>query len=323
MSEAPALLVEDLSVEFRTRNGVVRALDRVSFEARRGQVLALVGESGSGKSVTAFAIMGLLDQAGRVTSGRALLDGEDLLSLDRTALAKIRGKRIAMVFQNPRAALNPIRAVGQQIADVLRRHEGLSPRAASAKAVELLSAVGITDPSRRAQAYPFEMSGGMCQRAMIAIALAARPAVLIADEPTTGLDVTTQATILDLIEELGASIGMATIFITHDLALAAERAQRIVVMHAGHVVETAPTTEIFAAPRHPYTAELLAATPAGASQLEELASIPGGLPDLRRTDLPACRYAARCARKLKDCDMAIELVPASAFHAAACLNPLL
>ena len=193
MTMAPALAVEGLSVEFRTRTGIVRALDNVSFCVPKGETMALVGESGSGKSVTAYAVMGILDRAGRVTAGRAMFGELDLLSAKPKQLAEVRGRNIAMIFQNPRAALNPIRPVGRQIADVLIRHGNVSRRAAPAHAVEMLRAVGITDPVRRAKAYPFEMSGGMCQRIMIAIALAAKPALLIADEPTTGLDVTTQA----------------------------------------------------------------------------------------------------------------------------------
>jgi peptide/nickel transport system ATP-binding protein len=319
---AAGLTVEGLSVEFRTRSGIVKALDRVSFAVAPGETIALVGESGSGKSVTAYAIMRLLDDAGRITGGRALLGDVDLLAATPAELRRLRGSRIAMVFQNPRSALNPIRSVGRQIGDVLMAHEKLTGRAAAAKAVELLRAVGITDPARRANAYPFEMSGGMCQRVMIAIALAARPAVLIADEPTTGLDVTTRAVIMDLIGELSRSIGMATVFITHDLALAAERARRIVVMHAGHVVESAPVESLFAKPRHPYTAELVAATPASVGVLDDLASIPGSLPDLRRADLPACRYLDRCRRTQPECAREITMVPPGAVHAFACRNPL-
>src|SRR6201999_726520 len=204
---------------------------------------------------------------------------------------------IAMIFQNPRTALNPIRTVGRPIADVLIRHGNVPRGQAPAQAVEMLRAVGITDPARRAKAYPFEMSGGMCQRVMIAIALAAKPSLLIADEPTTGLDVTTQAVIMDLIGDLAKDLGMATIFITHDLALAGQRSSRIVVMHAGHVVENAPTRDLFANPRHPYTAELIAATPDTAVSLDALAAIPGSLPDLRRPDLPPCRYSERCPRR--------------------------
>ncbi len=322
MSSAPALRVEGLGVEFRTRSGIVRALENVSFDVAKGETIALVGESGSGKSVTAYAIMGILDPAGRVTGGRALHGDLDLLAATPRQLADVRGREIAMIFQNPRTALNPIRPVGRQIADVLRRHGKLSRRQALAGAVEMLRAVGITDPARRAKTYPFEMSGGMCQRVMIAIALAAKPSLLIADEPTTGLDVTTQAVIMDLIGQLAEKLGMATIFITHDLALAGQRAARIVVMHAGHVVETAPTRELLVNPRHPYTAELIAATPDSATSLDALASIPGSLPDLRRADLPPCRYSERCPRKTERCAQPLPSTMASASHLVACWNPM-
>src|SRR5580698_2533534 len=323
MSADLALSVEDLSVDFRTRSGVVRALENVSFSVAKGETIAIVGESGSGKSVTAYAVMGILDPAGRITAGRAMLGGLDLISAKPRQLAQMRGRQIAMIFQNPRTALNPIRMVGRQIADVLMRHGNVTRRAAPAAAVEMLRAVGITDPARRAKAYPFEMSGGMCQRVMIAIALAAKPLLLIADEPTTGLDVTTQAVIMDLINDLARDLGMATIFITHDLALAGQRSSRIVVMHAGHVVENAPTAELFAHPRHPYTAELLAATPDSAASLDELASIPGSLPDLRRTDLPPCRYSERCPRKTDACMQPLPNPASNAVHFVACWNPLL
>jgi peptide/nickel transport system ATP-binding protein len=322
MNVAPALSVEGLSVEFRTRSGIVRALDNVSLAVGKGETIALVGESGSGKSVTAYAVMGILDPAGRVTGGRAMLGGLDLLAAKPSQLADVRGREIAMIFQNPRTALNPIRPVGRQIADVLIRHGNVPGREAPARAIEMLRAVGITDPVRRAKAYPFEMSGGMCQRVMIAIALAAKPSLLIADEPTTGLDVTTQAVIMDLISDLAVELGMATIFITHDLALAGQRAARIVVMHAGHVIESAPTRELFMRPRHPYTAELIAATPDSAASLDELAAIPGSLPDLRRTDLPPCRYSERCPRKVDACDHPLPRPQADAVHTVACWNPL-
>jgi peptide/nickel transport system ATP-binding protein len=322
MAATPALSVEGLSLEFRTRSGMVRALDDVSFSVGKGETMALVGESGSGKSITAYAIMGILDPAGKVTAGRAMLDGLDLLHATPSQLADVRGRKIAMIFQNPRTALNPIRPVGRQIADVLIRHGNVPRRQAPAQAVEMLRAVGITDPARRAKAYPFEMSGGMCQRVMIAIALAAKPSLLIADEPTTGLDVTTQAVIMDLVNDLANKMGMATIFITHDLALAGQRSSRIVVMHAGHVVENAPTGELFAHPRHPYTAELIAATPDSAASLDELASIPGSLPDLRRTDLPPCRYSERCPRKIDACTQPLPRFGANTAHIVACWNPM-
>ena len=322
MTGSPALCVDRLSVEFRTRSGLVRALDNVTFSVRKGETIALVGESGSGKSVTAYAIMGILDPAGRVTSGQAMFDEIDLLSASPKQLAAIRGRRIAMIFQNPRSALNPIRPVGRQIADVLMRHRELPARAARLQAIEMLRAVGIPDPARRASAYPFELSGGMCQRVMIAIALAAKPSLLIADEPTTGLDVTTQAMIMDLIADLATELGMATIFITHDLALASQRAARIVVMHAGHVVENAPTTELFVQPRHPYTAELIAATPDSAANLDDLAAIAGSLPDLRRPDLPACRYLERCSRKTEQCAQTLPQAVLGPEHIVACWNPI-
>ena len=322
MTAVPALLVDNLSVEFRTRSGVVKALENVSFAVEKGETVAIVGESGSGKSVTAYAVMGILDPAGRVTAGTAMLGGLDLLAASASEIADVRGREIAMIFQNPRTALNPIRPVGRQIADMLIRHGNVPRSEAPDRAIDLLRTVGIPDPGRRAKAYPFEMSGGMCQRVMIAIALAAKPSLLIADEPTTGLDVTTQAVIMDVISDLASEFGMATIFITHDLALAAQRANRIVVMHAGHVIENAPTRELFERPRHPYTAELIAATPDQVANLGDLASIPGALPDLRRADLPPCRYSERCPRKLVDCDRTLPHVPAVSTHIVACWNPL-
>jgi peptide/nickel transport system ATP-binding protein len=297
----PVLEVRDLSVEFRTRSGTVRALQDVSLRVHRGECLGVVGESGSGKSVTAYAVMRLLDAAGRVTGGGVRFGGMDLLAAPDREVAELRGRELSMIFQNPRAALNPIRPVGRQIADVLVRHGGVTRDGAPASAAGLLAEVGIPDPARRARAYPFELSGGMCQRVGIALALACRPALLIADEPTTGLDVTTQAAVMDLVTGLARERGMATVLITHDLGLATEYCDRIAVMHAGHVVEEAATEALFARPRHPYTARLIAATPRPGVPLSALASIPGGLPDLRRADLPACRFLARCDRARPDC----------------------
>jgi peptide/nickel transport system ATP-binding protein len=297
----PLLAVEDLAIEFRTRSGTVRAVDGIGFELRRGETMALVGESGSGKSVTAYAIMGILDAAARITSGRIVFGGLELLQAADKAIAEIRGRELAIIFQNPRTALNPIRPVGKQIADILLRHGNVTVAQAPGRAVEMLAKVRIPDPERRARSYPFELSGGMCQRVMIAMALACEPQLLIADEPTTGLDITTQAVIMDLIAELAASQNMATLLITHDLGLASEYCDRIAVMHAGHIVETAPTAALFAAPHHPYTAKLIAATPGGALSLDALAAIPGALPDLRRADLPPCRYSERCERAAPDC----------------------
>jgi peptide/nickel transport system ATP-binding protein len=297
----PLLTIEDLSIEFRTRSGIVHALDRVGFTLARGETMALVGESGSGKSVTAYAVMGILDAAARITAGKIVFGGLDMLAAGSKALDEVRGREVAIIFQNPRAALNPIRPVGRQIADILLRHGNVSAAQAPGRAIEMLDRVRIPDPKRRALSYPFELSGGMCQRVMIALALACEPGLLIADEPTTGLDITTQAVIMDLIGELASAHNMATLLITHDLALAAEYCDRIAVMHAGQIVEIAPTTRLFASPCHPYTAKLIAATPGDATCLDDLAAIVGGLPDLRRTDLPACRYSARCERCGEEC----------------------
>jgi peptide/nickel transport system ATP-binding protein len=318
----PLLSVEDLSVEFRTRSGSVRALDHVGFDIHRGETLAVVGESGSGKSVTAFAVMGILDEAARITSGSIVFGGLDLLGAQESTLREMRGRELAMIFQNPRTALNPIRQIGRQLADILIRHANILPSQATARAVELLAQVKIPDPERRARAYPFELSGGMCQRVMIAMALACKPALLIADEPTTSLDVTTQAVIIDLIGALAKAQGMATLLITHDLALAAEHSERIAVMHAGHIVECAPTAALLRAPRHPYTHSLIAATPRPRVSLAELASIPGGLPDLRQADLPTCRYSARCERRREDCAEPLPRATVADGHMVACRHPL-
>ncbi|WP_370154018.1 ABC transporter ATP-binding protein [Ferrovibrio sp.] len=323
MTAAPVLSVDNLSVEFRTRAGIVRALEHVGFDIGRGEMVAIVGESGSGKSVTAYTVMGILDPAGRVSGGTATFGGLDLLTAPEAALRDIRGREMSMIFQNPRVALNPIRRVGDQIADVLLQHGGVTRAEAPKRAVEMLARVRIPDPERRARAYPFELSGGMCQRIMIAIALSCAPRLLIADEPTTGLDVTTQAAIMDLIAELGSAQGMATLLITHDLGMAAEYCDRIVVMHAGHIVEAAPTAELFRHPRHPYTAKLIAATPRPTASLAELAAIPGGLPDLRQAEIPPCRYIARCERRLARCDQALPRVLGDGPDSVvACWNPL-
>jgi peptide/nickel transport system ATP-binding protein len=319
----PLLSVEDLRVEFHTRSGTVHALDGIGFEIRRGEIMALVGESGSGKSATAYAIMGILDPAARITSGRIMFGGLDLLTAGEKAMREIRGRELAIIFQNPRTALNPIRPVGKQIADILLQHGNVTAAQSPRRAVEMLAKVRIPDPERRAAAYPFELSGGMCQRVMIAMALACEPALLIADEPTTGLDITTQAVIMDLIVELVASQNMATLLITHDLALAAEYCSRIAVMHAGHLVELALTPLLFATPRHPYTAKLIAATPGAARRLDALAAIPGGVPDLRRTDLPACRYAERCERAAPDCrETPLLRLTSADGRQLACRHPL-
>jgi peptide/nickel transport system ATP-binding protein len=320
--QPPLLDVGGLSLEFRTRSGTVHALEDVSFAVARGETVGIVGESGSGKSVMCYALMGILDAAGRITAGRATFGGFDLVGAKEDDLAGIRGREMAMIFQNPRTALNPIRRVGLQIEDVLLRHTATTRAQARARAIECLRQVRIPDPERRHGAYPFELSGGQCQRVMIALALACRPQLLIADEPTTGLDVTTQAAVMDLVQALAREQEMATILITHDLGLAAEYCDRIVVMHAGHVVEVAPTAELVRAPRHPYTAKLIAATPHGAASLRALSSIRGNLPDLRRADLPRCRFSERCDRASPACAAPLPTRAVGLGHVVRCHHSL-
>ena len=323
MSAAPLLTVENYSLEFRTRTGTVRALENISLRVSKGETVGIVGESGSGKSVLSFGILRILDDAARVTRGTIDFGGLDMLGASEKTLQEVRGREIAMIFQNPRTALNPIRRIGRQIEDVLRAHTATPRAELRRKAIEALAQVRIPDPERRYSAYPFELSGGQCQRVMIALALACQPSLLIADEPTTGLDVTTQAAIMELVSELARGRNMATILITHDLALASEYCDRIVVMHAGHVVESAPTARLFAQPCHPYTARLIASTPGPRVDIDDLSSIPGNLPDLRRDDLPACRFHARCDRALDKCTS--EPPPEVSFapgHRVNCFNPL-
>jgi len=324
VTRAPVLEIRDLRTYFysRAKQAFIRSVDGVSLSIARGETLGVVGESGSGKSVTALAILGILHPAARVTSGRVVFGGLDLLRAGEGTLREYRGRELSMIFQNPRTALNPIRPVGRQIEDVLRRHANLPSAHVRDRALTLLARVQIADPARAYHAYPFELSGGMCQRVMIALAVACSPSLLIADEPTTGLDVTTQAAILELIEEIAGATRMATILITHDLALAGERAHHIVVMHAGHVVETAPTSELFASPRHPYTARLIASTPRPRATLDDLRPIPGAVPDLRGT-LSPCRYRSRCERAVAACDEPpLPRVAVGTGHTVACRVPL-
>jgi len=325
MPSLPLLSIDGLSLQFRTRDGIVRALEDVSLSIAKGETVGLVGESGSGKSVLAYAILGLSDAAARITAGAARFEGLDLLAAGESSLQEIRGREVSMIFQNPKVALNPIRKVGRQLEDVLARHT-TTPRAQlPERAIACLAEMKIPDPERRYHGYPFELSGGLCQRIMIALALACGPKLLIADEPTTGLDVTTQASIMALVKEKTRDRGMATLLITHDLALAREQCDRIVVMHAGHVVESAPTELLFTDPRHPYTRQLIAATPVGRASLSDLASIGGSLPDLRRGDLPACRFSDRCAMRSPACAAPLPEQRGEArtvrCHRAAALEP--
>ena len=271
MTEAvPLLDVADLTVEFSTRRGIVRAVEHVDVRIAKGETVGIVGESGSGKSVTSYAVMRILDRAGRIAAGAVHFTGLDVRAASEDQMRNLRGREMSMIFQNPRAALNPIRKVGRQIEDVLEQHSQVDSSALARKAIEMLDQVRIARPRERYHAYPFELSGGMCQRVVIALALACRPQLLIADEPTTGLDVTTQKTVMDLIVELTKQRGMSTILITHDLGLAATYCDRVVVMEKGCVVETAPSREIFTAPSHPYTRKLMRATPHPGASLRDL-----------------------------------------------------
>jgi len=319
-TESPASLVtvERLTIRFGSPFHPP-TLDEIDFSIGRGEIVALVGESGSGKSLLAHAIAGILTPAALVTAQRLEFGGVDLT--DPRAAIDLRGREIGMVFQNPRSALNPVRAVGQQIGDVLREHRDLRGRKCREAVLAALAAVRIADPQSRAAAYPGALSGGMCQRVMIAMALAGNPALLIADEPTTGLDATTQAAILELIVGQARARRMATLLITHDLALARVYAERIVVMHAGQIVEVAPTEALFRDARHPYSSALIGATPASAVGVDDLKGIAGNLPDLATA--PPCRFAERCSRTIPRCREERPTLEALATgHDAACWVPL-
>mgnify|MGYP003627322752 FL=1 len=270
----PLLEVSDLTVEFATRNGIVRAIDSISLSVAKGEILGVVGESGSGKSVTSYAVMRILDRAGNILNGHAVYGGMDLATMPETDVAELRGREISMIFQNPRTALNPIRKVGHQIEDVLRAHAQAAGANLRTAAVDALKQVRIANPEQRYHSYPFELSGGMCQRIVIAIALACRPQLLIADEPTTGLDVTTQKAIMDLVVDLAHERNMGALLITHDLGLASAYCDRIVVMQDGKVVDSGATDTLFANPGHPYTERLIRATPRRDSRLSDLLPEP-------------------------------------------------
>jgi peptide/nickel transport system ATP-binding protein len=290
---AAALQVEGLATRIDTPRGSLRAVDGVALDLQGGECFALVGESGSGKSMTALSLMRLLPEAGRIAGGSVRLGGRDLLALPEAAMRAVRGRRLAMIFQEPSTALNPVLTVGRQIAEVIERHLSLPPAAVRARTLELLEAVGIPDGARRCEEYPFQLSGGLKQRAMIAAALAADPEVLIADEPTTALDVTIQAQILDLLAKLQAERGMAILLITHDLGIVARMAQRVAVMYAGEIVEVAACADFFAAPQHPYSRKLFEALPTAQRRGAALTVIPGQVPPLD-ADFRGCRFADRC-----------------------------
>lgn len=311
------LSVRDLTVAFATDDGRVCAVDGVSFDVRPGEVLTIVGESGCGKSVTAQTLIGLTRSPNATITGSVLFDDRDLNTLPDNALQKLRGDRIAMVFQDPMTSLNPVYRVGDQIAEAIRAHREVSKAAALGRATELLGMVGIPNPAQRIRDYPHEFSGGMRQRVMIAMALACEPDVLIADEPTTALDVTIQAQILDLLRKLNRDKCVSVVLITHDLGVVAELAHRVVVMYAGQVVEEATVDELFARPRHPYTRGLLNSIPhLDSPRSQRLPQIPGHPPSLL-TPPQGCRFAARCPDVFADCAVAPPLVDRSA-HQVRC-----
>ena len=317
---APLLSVTDLRTWFFTDRGVVRAVDGVSFEVRHGETLGIVGESGCGKTVTSLSVVGLLPRPpARIVKGSSIrFRGEELVGADEARLRSLRGNRVAMIFQEPMSALNPVYPVGDQIAEPLRLHRAMGRARARAEAVRLMGEVGIPDPERRVRDYPHQLSGGMRQRVMIAMALSCKPSLLIADEPTTALDVTIQAQILELLAELRARRGMAVLLITHDLGVVAEVCDRVAVMYAGQLVETGTVRQIFTHPRHPYTKGLLASLPSVDRPGGRLTAIPGTVPNPRRW--PAgCRFRERCAWAMSGCEEPQELTAlAEAGRAVRC-----
>jgi oligopeptide/dipeptide ABC transporter ATP-binding protein len=317
------LSVEDLHVEFWTERGTVHAVNGVSFEIAAGETVGIVGESGCGKSVTSLAVLGILPRAGRVTAGRAVFDGRDLLSLPDSELRKVRGHEIAMIFQDPMTSLNPVLTIGRQIREALQQHLGLDRKAAYRRAAELLDQVGIPSAKSRISDYPHQFSGGMRQRAMIAMALACEPRLLIADEPTTALDVTIQAQILELLRSLVAERNAALILITHDLGVVAGMCQRVGVMYGGMFVETGSTEQIFAQPRHPYTLGLLGSVPRlDQKRARRLQPIQGSPPAMMRAPT-ACPFAPRCGyRVAKSLESVPELRELEPGHRVACFNPV-
>lgn len=301
--------VKGLRTYFFTEAGIVPAVAGVDLTVRRGEVLGLVGESGCGKSVTSLSIMGLVSRPGKVVDGEIIFDGQDLATLSESEMTHVRGNRISMIFQQPQSCLNPVFTVGDQLSEVLEIHESLGKTAGEKRAIELLEMVGIPEPASRIHAYPHELSGGMAQRVMIAMALACIPELLIADEPTTALDVTIQAQILDLMRNLGSKLDTSIILITHDLGVVAEMCDRVAVMYAGRIVEEASVTDLFQSPAHPYTQALIASTPVLGQAEKDLQPIPGSVPNL--INLPeGCKFAPRCrARVENELDICTEEEP--------------
>ena len=317
----PLLEIEDLRTWFFTSDGVVRAVDGVSYSVAPGETLAVVGESGCGKSVTAMSVLRLLPSPpARIVSGAIRFEGRDLLTASEAEMRKIRGNEISMIFQEPMTSLNPVLTVGRQIAETLELHQGLSAAAAQARAIEMLETVRIPEARRRADEYPHQLSGGMRQRVMIAMALACKPKLLIADEPTTALDVTIQAQILELMLDLKEKVGAAIVLITHDLGVVAETAQRVVVMYAGRKVEEASVADLFARPLHPYTRGLMGSIPRLAGGAKRLTEIPGIVPRLNQP-IVGCAFAERCAFVQPRCRQEAPVFEAKApGHSAACFE---
>jgi len=321
-SRPPLLEVKNLKTYFFTEDGIVKAVDGVDFVVYPGEVLGLVGESGCGKSVTSFSIMRLISQPGKIVDGEIYFDGKDLVTLPENEMIQVRGNRISMIFQQPQSALNPVFKVGDQIAEVLDIHQSLGKEMGRQRAIELLRMVGIPEAERRADAYPHELSGGMAQRVMIAMALACAPELLVADEPTTALDVTIQAQILDLMRGLRQKTGASIILITHDLGVIAEMAERVAVMYAGRIVEQAAVGELFEKPLHPYTQGLIGSIPVLGKIKDRLDVIPGTVPNLVNLP-PGCRFAPRCRARIEHqlaicTDQEPDLIEAAPDHIVRC-----
>jgi oligopeptide transport system ATP-binding protein len=316
----PLLQVDNLRTSFHTRNGIVRAADGVSFAMEKGQTLGIVGESGSGKSVTCYSIMKLIPQPpGRIEGGRAIFDGVDLLQASEEKLREIRGKRISMIFQDPMTSLNPYLRIEDQLIEPLLIHETIGRAEAVRRGIRALEEVGVPDAARRLRSYPHEFSGGMRQRVMIAMALITKPELLIADEPTTALDVTVQAQILELVKKRQQELGMAVIWITHDLGVVAGFCKRVLVMYAGRIAESADTADLYSQPRHPYTRALQKSIPALQPKGAELYTIPGAPPDLSR-EIPGCPFVPRCEFARDLCKEPVALKELSPGHATACVR---
>jgi peptide/nickel transport system ATP-binding protein len=315
------LEIRDLATQFATRAGPLKAVDGVSFSVAEGEIVGLVGESGSGKSVTGFSILGLIDPPGRITGGSVKLLGRELIGLPQRELRRVRGREIAMVFQDPSATLNPVLTIGTQMRLALEAHERVSEKAAGARAAEVLARVGIPDAGRRLDAYPHQFSGGMRQRVAIAIALLNQPRLIICDEPTTALDVSIQAQILTEMRSLAEELRTAMIWISHDLATVSSIARRLLVMYAGKIIEEGPVADVLRQPHHPYTAGLLASLPAKAVPGADLVQIPGSTPSL--FDLPpGCAFQPRCTYRMANCAMMPELVSVGKGRSRRCHHPL-